>query len=128
MTNNQNSKEDSQIVNKLNLNREDYMGSKYSEHLFGKSGGSVTKLESEKEKDEFTEKQFWRDVDSSGDYSKKQTLSDKNRMIQREKLISSAHVLGDWRPRYLLRDLNRFLEIITPEEKETLIMIKNVRR
>lgn len=47
-------------------------------------------------------------------------------MIQREKLLSSGKILGDLRPKYLKRNMDRFLETITPEELETLILIKNV--
>ncbi len=47
-------------------------------------------------------------------------------MIQREKLVSTANILGDLRPKNFFRKLNSFLEIITPEEVETLMVIKNV--
>jgi hypothetical protein len=60
------------VEEKLDERRQDYMGTKYSEHL----GGSISKEEMErqkKENDEFAEKQFWRELDNE-DYTKKQTF------------------------------------------------------
>ena len=54
------------------------------------------------------------------------TLDDKKKQIQREKLISSQKILGDFRPKTFLRNLNSFLHLLTPEELEVLIVIKNV--
>ena len=48
-------------------------------------------------------------------------------MVQREKIVSSGQILGEFRPKMFLRKLNAFLETITPEEVETLIVIKNVK-
>jgi hypothetical protein len=48
-------------------------------------------------------------------------------MVQREKIVSSGQILGDFRPKLFLRKLNAFLETITPEEVETLVIIKNVK-
>ena len=48
-------------------------------------------------------------------------------MLQREKIVSSGQILGDLRPKLFFRKLNAFLESITPEEVETLVIIKNVK-
>jgi len=47
-------------------------------------------------------------------------------MLQREKLVSSKNILGGMSPREFYRKLNAFLQIITPEELETLVVIKDV--
>jgi hypothetical protein len=61
---------------KLQENRSDYYGSKYSEHLFGKSGGSVTDPNAVDNSDDISTKQFWKDIDQEkDDYTKKQNLS-----------------------------------------------------
>ena len=78
------------VEEKLDEKRQDYMGSKYSQHL----GGSISEEEMErqkKENDAFAEKQFWREIDNE-DYTKKQTFCNFNffilNMINMIKLIS----------------------------------------
>lgn len=122
---------DDEFREKLKDNRNDYFGSKYSEHVFGSSGGKVSKLEKDTSKEEemeaFDAKHFWKDVnENENNYMKKQTLTDKTKNVQREKLISSTQLLGDLRPKHFFRNLNLFLEKLTPEEMETLILIKDV--
>lgn len=66
------------ISERMQEKRSDYMGSKYSEHLFGQSGGKVSKLDADNSKEEkmeeFSAQQFWKDVNENN-YQKKQTLS-----------------------------------------------------
>ncbi len=60
------------LENKLGERREDYLGTKYSQHL----GGSISQEEMDRQKkehDNFEEKQFWRELDGE-DYTKKQTI------------------------------------------------------
>jgi hypothetical protein len=69
-----------EIKEKMQQQRSDYYGSKYSEHVFGAVGGKVSKLEKdttkEEEMEEFDAKHFWKDVNENEDnYKKKQTLS-----------------------------------------------------
>lgn len=61
----------------LKQNRDEYYGSKYSEHLTGSQKGSITSPErnfNERQQDNFEEKGFWRELDNE-DYTKKQTFS-----------------------------------------------------
>ncbi len=61
----------------LKQNRDEYYGSKYSEHLSGSQKGSITSPErnlNEKQQDNFEEKGFWRELDNE-DYTKRQTFS-----------------------------------------------------
>ena len=70
-------KGDDRLEDKMNEKRQDYFGSKYSEHVFGSKEGSITspeRNEAEKERDNFEEKGFWSEVDQE-DYTKKQTYS-----------------------------------------------------
>ncbi len=114
----------------MNKESNDYLGSKYSEQVFGQSGGKVSDEERQRQEKEMTpqkfeEKMFWKDFDQE-DYMKTQTLYDKKKALQREKVVSATNVLGDIRPSNLYRKLDAFLQIITPEEVETLNIIKNV--
>lgn len=62
-----------------NQQNKDYLGSKYSEHLFGKSGGHISEQENLKQKLEkespknFEENLLWKQVDAD-DYSKTVTF------------------------------------------------------
>ncbi len=61
------------ISDKLNENRNDYYGSKYSEHVF-KDGKVTDPNSSNSNPEDFSAKQFWSDIDKE-DYMKKQSLS-----------------------------------------------------
>jgi hypothetical protein len=47
--------------------------------------------------------------------------------MQREKLISTQGILGGLHPRKIYRDLKAYLQSLTPEELETLAIVKNVK-
>ena len=67
----------------MNNDKKEYLGSKYSEHLFAQSGGHLSDEEKEKQNKEFeSSKSFeedllWKQIDSD-DYTKTMTLSIMN--------------------------------------------------
>ncbi len=63
------------LTNKLQESRKDYFGSKYSEHLHGKSGGRVTDTsKTTNDEEEMAIKQFWKDVEQNESYKRKMTF------------------------------------------------------
>jgi hypothetical protein len=65
------------LTNKIQDTRKEYYGSKYSEHLFGESGGRITDTSpnnlDEGELDNLQNKRFWDEVEKN-DYQKMRTM------------------------------------------------------
>ncbi len=61
------------------MSGKDYMGSKYSEHLFGAQGGKVTDIPDSKDQKQYDNKVkdlFWKDyLDEARSYNKPTTMS-----------------------------------------------------
>ena len=61
------------------MNDKDYLGSKYSEHVFGDKGGKVTEnyiSDEQKEYDSKVKDIFWKDyLDEARSYDQPQTMS-----------------------------------------------------
>lgn len=102
--------------------KREYMGSKYSQQLF-----PTAKLEDHENKAEakVTEKnkeQFWSVYQSQSEYSKKKTLSDKDRDLNLNKSISIVEYI---KPRNIRRRRNN-LTNLTPDEIELINHMKKV--
>lgn len=59
-------------------NKKEYLGSRYSEQLFGDKGGSTTDSSNEEmaKKEEKTRKMFWK-ATGEEDYTKEETISNR---------------------------------------------------
>lgn len=56
--------------------KEDYLGSKFSEHVFGDKGGQVMDpYDAMRQIEEDSTEKFWRDMNVNNQYEKKETLS-----------------------------------------------------
>ncbi len=65
---------DDGLANKLQEGRQDYFGSKYSEHVHGKYGGRVTDTSKTTDEDDQSIKQFWQEVEQNDSFKRKMTI------------------------------------------------------